>query len=246
MLRLWSKESGQPLGEPVHVGDCPLLAVAWSRDGRRLVVSTGDGQALLLDGNGLLLEKRKLGGAGAGRALALSADGRWLAAAGSDRLLQLLDTTRFQDAPVPLAGVLEDLSSLAFSGDGRFLVTGSTGGNIRIWETLHQRGNGNPGEGSAPQPLSKPLAAHPGSVLAIDFSEDGTRFFSVGREGAVRPWPAPSQWAPLMCDKLGANLSRRMWNEWVSPDIPYRCVCPDLPVEPDDPAGTSKKDCPAG
>jgi WD40 repeat protein len=93
--------------------------------------------------------------------------------------------------------------------------------------------------------LSKPLAAHPGSVLAIDFSEDGSRFFSVGRDGAVRPWPAPAQWAPLMCRKLGTNLNRKMWNEWVSPAIPYRCVCPGLPVEPVDGLAESSETCPS-
>ena len=36
-----------------------------------------------------------------------------------------------------------------------------------------------------------------------------------------------------MCAKLTTNLSDKQWRDWVSPDIDYIRVCPDLPVPPD-------------
>jgi len=36
-----------------------------------------------------------------------------------------------------------------------------------------------------------------------------------------------------LCAKLVSNMSRKQWNEWVSPDIPYQKACPDLPIQDD-------------
>jgi hypothetical protein len=36
----------------------------------------------------------------------------------------------------------------------------------------------------------------------------------------------------MLCDKLTANISRQQWREWVSPEIEYIKVCPDLPILP--------------
>ena len=49
----------------------------------------------------------------------------------------------------------------------------------------------------------------------------------------MRPWPAPATWPALLCGKLSRNLSRQQWREWVSAELPYRCPCPGLPIEPD-------------
>jgi hypothetical protein len=35
-----------------------------------------------------------------------------------------------------------------------------------------------------------------------------------------------------MCAKLTTNMSRQQWRDWVSPDIDYINVCPDLPFRP--------------
>jgi len=32
---------------------------------------------------------------------------------------------------------------------------------------------------------------------------------------------------------LTENMSHKQWNEWVSPDIEYIKVCPDLPLQPE-------------
>ena len=38
---------------------------------------------------------------------------------------------------------------------------------------------------------------------------------------------------PDRCAKLIQNMSHQRWRHWVSPDIDYIKVCPNLPVAPD-------------
>jgi len=45
-------------------------------------------------------------------------------------------------------------------------------------------------------------------------------------------WPGQPVWPELLCAKLTANMSHQQWNDWVSPDIPYKPGCPDLPIAP--------------
>jgi hypothetical protein len=49
----------------------------------------------------------------------------------------------------------------------------------------------------------------------------------------ARVWPGPAAWPDLLCAKLTTNMSHKQWDEWVSPDIDYIQVCPDLPIAPD-------------
>ena len=46
-----------------------------------------------------------------------------------------------------------------------------------------------------------------------------------------RFWPIPFK--PDVCDELTANMSRQQWREWVSTNIDYIVLCPQLPVPPD-------------
>ena len=46
-----------------------------------------------------------------------------------------------------------------------------------------------------------------------------------------RFWPTPFK--PDVCDELDANMSHEQWRDWVSPNIEYIEVCPQLPVPPD-------------
>ncbi|CAN1509728.1 Toll/interleukin-1 receptor homology (TIR) domain containing protein [Mycobacteriaceae bacterium] len=51
---------------------------------------------------------------------------------------------------------------------------------------------------------------------------DGTRIIR------VRPTAAD------LCAKLVANMSRKQWDEWISPDLEYQKACPELPIAPDE------------
>ena len=65
------------------------------------------------------------------------------------------------------------------------------------------------------------------------YSPDGNTIVSGGVDTTLRLWPAFPDVASASCAKLSTNMSHQQWRDWVSPDIDYIKVCPDLPVPPD-------------
>ena len=112
---------------------------------------------------------------------------------------------------------------VAFSPDGQRIISGSWDRTLRLWDA------------NSGQPIGAPMAGHSKPVSSVAFSPDGRRIVSGSWDGTVRLWPTPPRatWPGLLCSKLTANMSHRQWRDWVSPDIDYIKVCPDLPVAPD-------------
>jgi WD40 repeat protein len=114
-----------------------LLACALSADGRLAATAGMHGNsdiALWDTGTGQLVNT--LPGGGGVRALALSADGRMLAAASAaDRRLHLWDTATARRIG-ELAGHTDAVTDVALSADGRVLVSCSLDESVRVWD-LH-------------------------------------------------------------------------------------------------------------
>ena len=112
---------------------------------------------------------------------------------------------------------------MAFSPDGHRLATASDDYTVRLWDTDTRK------------PVGLPLIGHIGEVGSVAFSPDGPdghRLASAGADGTVRLWPADAS-PEMLCAKLTANMSHEQWRDWVSPDIDYTTLCPNLPIPAD-------------
>ena len=67
--------------------------------------------------------------------------------------------------------------AVAYSPDGKALLTGSWDGTARLWDT------------ATGQPLG-PILEHPGRVVAVAFSPDGSTILTGSDDGTIRPWEA--------------------------------------------------------
>lgn len=103
----------------------------------------------------------------------------------------------------PFSGHTEDITSLAFSPDGKILASGSCGqhelrpdntvlgyinfclqGEIRLWDS------------ATGQPIGQPLAGHSGTVTTLAFTPDGKTLFSIGDDKTLLAWsvgPTPAE-----------------------------------------------------
>jgi WD40 repeat protein len=110
-------------------------------------------------------------------AAALSADGRWLAAARSDHVL-LWDRKAPDARPRELRGHRGELRSLVFSPDSQALLTASSDRTARVWPMA--------GDGT-PVVLRD---GHVGALTSAAFSPDGRQVLTGSTDSSLRLWDA--------------------------------------------------------
>jgi WD40 repeat protein len=117
--------------------------------------------------------------------VAFSPDGKTIVSGSSDNTIRLWDTT---GKPIvqPLKGhepltknslpVRELLvNSVAFSPDGKTIVSGSSDNTIRLWDTTGK-------------PIGQPLKGHEDEVNSVAFSPDGKTIVSGSSDNTIRLW----------------------------------------------------------
>jgi WD40 repeat protein len=152
--------------------------------------------------------------------VAFSPDGNRIVSGSMDNTLRLWDVATGQLIGQPMSGHTNVVLSVAFSHDGTRIASGGYDHTVRLWDAA----TGND--------IGQPMTGNTGPVASVAFSPDGTRIVSGGGDGIVRLWPGYADEAAL-CTKLTANMSHKQWRAWVSPDVGYVTVCPNLPIAPD-------------
>jgi WD40 repeat protein len=135
--------------------------------------------------------------------LAFSPDGRTVASAGADGIVQLWET-RTGELRRTLKGHDGAVFTVAYSPDGRTIATGSLDTTIRLWDAE----NGNP---------IRTIPAHTSWVRALAFSPDGTRIVS----GSGAFLEAPNRTAEL---KLWESATGRLIRTFPGPHNQYTAV----------------------
>lgn len=178
-VKLWRMADGRELRTiPAHgswVG-----AVLFSPD-NHVVVSRGGDQLINVWDivTGHKLHAFPAAGAGGGAAsIALSADGRILAAGGANNLIRLWSLSDARELPA-LSGHGAGVEALAFSPDGTTLASADEHGSIKLWNVAAAR-------------ELKTLTGHTSWVDALAFAPDGRTLASAGGDRTVRLWDLAS------------------------------------------------------
>jgi WD40 repeat protein len=177
---VYDLETGKELRRAYEVqGARPALAL--SRDGKQVLTGHSAETAVrLIDVEGLGVVKTFEGHPGGVSGVALSGDGRWAASCGADGPIRLWDV-RFGREARRLEGFADRARCLAFSSDGRRLLSGHHGDKsdfaVRLWDV-------NQGK-----ELSV-FRGHTAAVTAVAFVRSGQRFVSASMDGSVRLWDA--------------------------------------------------------
>jgi WD40 repeat protein len=193
-VQLLNTQTGEVRAE---LGRYPGIAeFAFHPDGRRILVGPRDLPPRLYDLTGRELLTLN-GPPGSCAAPAFSLDGNFMASTsrGADRPGELrLWDLRTGDVVHLMDGHPEQVNVIAFSPDGRRLVTASADRTLKVWDTRSGR-----------ELIT--LAGHDASVLDVSFTPDGHLLVTRGANGAVLVWDgSPYRETPGRVRDLSAGV----------------------------------------
>jgi len=175
--RLWSVQTGQPLG-PLLPHQDQVMAVCFAANGQTLATASLDKTARLWSVKTGQSLGAPLQHQGPVRAVKISPDGQTVLSGSEDNTAQLWSVRTGQALGPPLrhnGAVL----AVAFSPDGRTAVTACADSTAWLWSV--QTG----------QPLGPPLR-HQGPVLAVAFSPDSRAVLTGSSDNTARLWSVRS------------------------------------------------------
>jgi WD40 repeat protein/serine/threonine protein kinase len=160
-------------------------SISFDATGRRVAVSWTDGWITLYDSETGVLRKSIVALASWHTVpIALSPDGKWIAAMGIDHSVQLHPTDS-SDGPITLGRHNENIRSIAFSSDGLLIATGSMDETVKVWDVNQKRERHT-------------LRGHTARVNAVAFHPDSDLIASASDDRTVRLWDSRTGLALLV------------------------------------------------
>jgi eukaryotic-like serine/threonine-protein kinase len=250
--RSWDVATGQPVGSTLRHGGA-VMAVAYSPDGRTILTGSTDKTARLWDA----ATRNPIGEPAVHqdtvRAVAFSPDGKTILTGSDDVSARFWDAATGKPIGSPLQHgspvhavpdspdgkaeemrfkqeVVNKVGAVAFSPDGKTVLTGCVDGTLQTWDAVNRNRLGEAmkhrsnvravaispdgrtflvgsenklarlWDAATHQPIGLPLV-HQGPVGAVAFSRDGKSFLTASSDNTVRLWDAdPGQPSGLIAE----------------------------------------------
>jgi WD40 repeat protein len=155
----------------------PVVAVAISPDGTRIVSGSSDNMLRLWDARtGAPIGEPLKGHSDEVSSVAFSPDGARIVSGSLDKTLRLWDARTGVPIGEPLKGHSKVVTSVAFSPDGARIVSGSLDKTLRLWDAR------------TGAPIGEPFKGHVIGVTSVAFSPDGARIVSGSYDFTLRLW----------------------------------------------------------
>jgi WD40 repeat protein/beta-lactamase regulating signal transducer with metallopeptidase domain len=176
--RLWDLSTNKEIGELPDHGS-PVMALAWSADGKTIATGTRDGIARLFDPTSRKELHVLRGHKDAARSAVFSPDSRYLATGGFDGVVKIWNVADGKDVAT-VQGPAKGINGVTWSLDGKHLAAVSRPGEkqepgeVYLWSVTSEKGDA---------PLFKQravLKGHTAHLLACAFSPDGKSLASAG------------------------------------------------------------------
>jgi WD40 repeat protein len=188
-IRIWDAVTGEAVGLPLQGHTQPVLSVAFSPDGARIMSGSADHTIRIWDAVtgeavGIPLQRHTQ----PVLSVAFSPDGARIVSGSTGHTIHIWDAVTGEAVGIPLQGHTKAVLSVAFSPDGARIVSSSNDGTIRIWNPIQ--------DGTTP-PIWDPSATLAQGWLLNSASE---RMFW------IPPWlrvQFPFPWCPLVISSTG-------------------------------------------
>lgn len=171
---------------------------------RQVYVAAGDGTLFILDRDDFSVSQALRYGTKSLRSLALNEAANELALGFSDHYIRILDAGNGQlKQQIPAHS--NSVFTLAYSPDGRYLLSGSRDAHLKVWEV---------GQGYAE---AASIVAHLFTINHITFSPDGRYFATCSMDKSVKVWDARSFRLLKVIDKArhaghGTSVNKLFWS----------------------------------
>lgn len=197
---LWQAPRLIQLGDPLGGYEAGVRKLSFSPDGRHIVAVGEQRQVRVHDltqpGRAAL---ERPGHTGDALAVQFMPDGSFLTG-GSDDLLIRHDTSGHGPLSKPLTSTKDTVWALAFSPDGRRLVSADARARLQ-WR-----------DGNSGAPVGAPRDGHTALVSSLAFSPDDRHLASAGQDGRLLLWDADGDRPPRPLLTDGAALQRAIFS----------------------------------